>query len=390
MPRASARLSPASRRSARLRSWSAMGAASMAGDATSDRAPVANALATARPRAGGHAVPCARRPGPAARRAAGAAALHARATGCSTARYARLIAALGVAEAALARAPEDRRAVLRRPGRELRDRPRRRRAARPLVVDRPRHEDPRARGRGRDRGQDRARPGVHDLVLPARLDRPRVHRRRPRDADRLRPRRRRGRAADPPAGHLQARRARSATTAGSATARASCAARRSATTRSSAPARSSPRTCPANAVVGGVPARVLRMRDAPETLRWASLGVLPQTGQGAVPRAASSAAARRSCSASEAAAGSPAAAHGAPGRARELVLAAVPAAGRDRGRVAAGLAAARSWPASRWAPCRAGRGAWRGARAARQPDRPSAPSVAGPAMPSTARPCVRW
>ena len=27
---------------------------------------------------------------------------------------------------------------------------------------------------------------------------------------------------------------------------------------------------PANAVVGGVPARVLRMRDEPETLRWAS------------------------------------------------------------------------------------------------------------------------
>jgi acetyltransferase-like isoleucine patch superfamily enzyme len=26
---------------------------------------------------------------------------------------------------------------------------------------------------------------------------------------------------------------------------------------------------PANAVVGGVPARVLRMRDEPETLRWA-------------------------------------------------------------------------------------------------------------------------
>ena len=47
------------------------------------------------------------------------------------------------------------------------------------------------------RREDRAGPGVHDLGLPARLDRPRVHRRRPRDADRLRPRRRRGRAADP-------------------------------------------------------------------------------------------------------------------------------------------------------------------------------------------------
>ena len=54
----------------------------------------------------------------------------------------------------------------------------------------------------------RARPGVHDLRLPARVDRPRVHRGRPRDAHRLRPRRRRGRAADPRPGHLQARRAR--------------------------------------------------------------------------------------------------------------------------------------------------------------------------------------
>ena len=129
-------------------------------------------------------------------------------------------------------------------------------------------QDPRPRGRGLDRREDRARPGVHDLRLPARVDRARVHRRRPRDADRLRPRRRRGGPPDPPAGHLQARRATSATTAGSATARASCAARRSATTRSSAPARWSPRTCPPNAVAGGVPARILRMREEPETLRW--------------------------------------------------------------------------------------------------------------------------
>ena len=42
------------------------------------------------------------------------------------------------------------------------------------------------------------------------VDRARVHRRRSRDADRLRPRRRRGRAPDPPAGHLQARRRRRA------------------------------------------------------------------------------------------------------------------------------------------------------------------------------------
>ena len=33
---------------------------------------------------------------------------------------------------------------------------------------------------------------------------------------------------------------------------------------------SSRKDVPANAVVGGVPARVLRMRDEPETLRWAS------------------------------------------------------------------------------------------------------------------------
>jgi acetyltransferase-like isoleucine patch superfamily enzyme len=59
--------------------------------------------------------------------------------------------------------------------------------------------------------------------------RPRVRHRRPRDADRLRPRRRRGRAPDPPAGDLQARRAGRAQRAGSATAPASCAASRSAT-----------------------------------------------------------------------------------------------------------------------------------------------------------------
>jgi acetyltransferase-like isoleucine patch superfamily enzyme len=29
------------------------------------------------------------------------------------------------------------------------------------------------------------------------------------------------------------------------------------------------RDVPANAVAAGVPARVVRMRDAPETLRWA-------------------------------------------------------------------------------------------------------------------------
>ena len=49
-------------------------------------------------------------------------------------------------------------------------------------------------------------PGVHDLRLPAGADRRAVRDRRPGDVHRLRPRRRRGRALDPRAGHLQARR----------------------------------------------------------------------------------------------------------------------------------------------------------------------------------------
>ena len=79
-----------------------------------------------------------------------------------------------------------------------------------LVVARARHEDPLSRGRRLDWREDRPRPGVHDLRLPARLDRARVRDRRPGDADRLRPRDRRGRPADPAPGHLQARRARGA------------------------------------------------------------------------------------------------------------------------------------------------------------------------------------
>ena len=105
----------------------------------------------------------------------------------------------------------------------------------------------------RDRRQDRARPGVHDLRLPARLDRARVRDRRPRDADRLRPRRRRGRAADPRAGHLQARRERRRNCwigYGACILRGAT----SATTASSAPTPSSPRTC-----------RPTRSRPAPRT-----------------------------------------------------------------------------------------------------------------------------
>ena len=33
-------------------------------------------------------------------------------------------------------------------------------------------------------------------------------------------------------------------------------------------ARCSPQTFPANAVVAGVPARVIRMRETPRTMRW--------------------------------------------------------------------------------------------------------------------------
>ena len=161
----------------------------------------------------------------------------------------------GVVQAALPRAPADRRPRVHLPGGQVRDRQGRDAAPRPLVVGRQRLEDPRPRGRGPDRREDRPGPGVHDLGLPARLDRARVHRRRPRDAHRLRPRRRGGRAADPPAGHLQARRPRRPQLLDRATARRSCAARRSATTRSSGPTRSSRRTSRRTRSWRGVPAQ---------------------------------------------------------------------------------------------------------------------------------------
>ena len=146
-------------------------------------------------------------------------------TGCSTSSYARLIAALGVAEAALARAPADRRAVLRRPRRHVRDR--QGRAACGSAAGRWIGHGTKIRaheGEVEIGAKTVIGPGVHDLRLPARLDRPRVHRRRPRDADRLRPRRRGGRAARSGCRASTSATSASATTAGSATARASCAA----------------------------------------------------------------------------------------------------------------------------------------------------------------------
>ena len=125
-------------------------------------------------------------------------------------KYARLIAALF------------RRRFLTRYGRRLRSdglsfiapdvvmqiAPERADRAGPLVVDRARLQAALPRGADLDRRQDRDGPGVHDLRLPARVDRARVRDRRPRDDDRLRPRDGRGGAPDPVTGDLQARRPR--------------------------------------------------------------------------------------------------------------------------------------------------------------------------------------
>ena len=83
-----------------------------------------------------------------------------------------------------------------------------------------------------------------------------------------------------------------------------------------------------------------------------------------------------------------AAAEAAPGRAAELVLAAVLAAGRDGARVAAGLAL-RDPPEDRWARARCGRSCGARERALKGL-RPSAPRVSGPTMPSGTRSCLRW
>ncbi len=107
-PRASARLSPASSRSARLawrRPWARHDHISAGRDSILASGP---RMATVAPPPTPLHVRGA--PEPLARRPARAPALPARRTGCSTPKYARLIAALGVAEAALARAPADRRA----------------------------------------------------------------------------------------------------------------------------------------------------------------------------------------------------------------------------------------------------------------------------------------
>src|SRR3954470_21484620 len=109
------------------------------GPAHDARAPTAANTIThdGHPRRTGQASGRSRRARAAARRAGRAAPLHARAPAAPL----RLRAPdrpLGVAEAALARAPGDRRAVLRRPRRDVRDRQGRAGAARALVVDRPR------------------------------------------------------------------------------------------------------------------------------------------------------------------------------------------------------------------------------------------------------------
>ena len=122
---------------------------------------------------------------------------------------------------------------------------------------------------------------------------------------------------------------------------------------------------PPNAVVAGAPARRLRMRDAPRRLRWrltrdggggvsrrrpASRLPLPGSFSGAVGPGRGAACREERGGAAVLLGlgrlgGVARPAHGAPGGARELVLAAVAAVGGDRGRVAAGLALRRSAPA---------------------------------------------
>ena len=221
-----------------------------------------------RPRTPSGAAAGPRRARAAARRPAGARCASCAPTGCSTFGYARLIVRWAWLKLRWRGRLQTDGLCFVGPGVKFEIGTRRARAARPLVLDRPRHEDPRPRGRGRDRREDRARPGVHDLRLPARLDRARVHRRRPRDADRLRPRRRGGRAPDPRCRASTSATSASATTAGSATAHASCAASTVGDNAVIGTNSVVTKDVPANAVGAGAPARMLRMRDEPETLRW--------------------------------------------------------------------------------------------------------------------------
>ena len=126
--------------------------------------------------------PAARRPPPpgapapaaaaAARRAADAAALRAPPPDAPPVLRRGSCVAVAVAEAPLARPAGDRRAVLRAARGDVRDRPGRQGAPRPVVLGRRRLQDPRARGRGVARREVGDGPGVHDLRLPARIDRP--------------------------------------------------------------------------------------------------------------------------------------------------------------------------------------------------------------------------
>src|SRR5680860_577386 len=144
------------------------------------------------------------RAGAPARRPTRAAALHAPQPDAhaQVPAPARAVGAL----ARVRQAAAHRRHRLHRPGRDAADRLARANRARPLVVARARHQAALPRGRDLDRRQDGTRAELHDLGLPARVDRPRVRDRRPRDVDRLRSRRGGGGAPDPPAGDLQARR----------------------------------------------------------------------------------------------------------------------------------------------------------------------------------------
>ena len=110
-------------------------------------------------------------------------------------------------------------------------------------------------------------PGVHDLRLPARLDRPRVRHRRPRDADRLRPRRD---EVERPI-RAQGIYKRDVRVGSNCWIGYGACILRGATIGDNCVIGTNTvvtKDIPANAVVAGAPAKVLRMRETPETLRW--------------------------------------------------------------------------------------------------------------------------